>query len=84
MKMAKQEIRFDPLEYLDLPANAGWTLAQATAQARKDRDICLRVARQKGTKECKGWSIRGQLRKYRAWGVPCGHTRTVYYITIYE
>jgi hypothetical protein len=81
--MAKQEIRFDPLEYLDLPANAGWTLAQATAQARKDRDLCLRVARQKG-KECTGSRVTGQLRKYRAWGVPCGHTRTVYYITIYE
>jgi hypothetical protein len=80
--MANQEVRFDPLQYMDL--DPALTLAQATAQARKDRDICLRVARQKGAKECKGWSIRGQLRKYRAWGVPCGHTRTVYYITIYE
>jgi hypothetical protein len=82
MKMANQEVRFDPLQYMDL--DPALTLAQATAQARKDRDICLRVARQKGAKECKGWSLRGQLRKYRAWGVPCGHTRTVYYITIYE
>ena len=80
--MANQEVRFDPLQYMDL--DPALTLAQATAQARKDRDICLRVARQKGAKECKGWSLRGQLRKYRAWGVPCGHTRTVYYITIYE
>jgi hypothetical protein len=82
MKMANQEVRFDPLQYMDL--DPALTLAQATAQARKDRDICLRVARQKGAKECKGWSLSGQLRKYRAWGVPCGHTRTVYYITIYE
>ena len=80
--MANQQVHFDPLQYMDL--DPALTLAQATAQARKDRDICLRVARQKGAKECKGWSIRGQLRKYRAWGVPCGHTRTVYYITIYE
>jgi len=80
--MANQEVRFDPLQYMDL--DPALTLAQATAQARKDRDICLRVARQKGAKECKGWSLSGQLRKYRAWGVPCGHTRTVYYITIYE
>jgi hypothetical protein len=84
MKMANQQIRFDPLEYLDLPANAGMTLAQATAQARKDRDICLRAARQKGTNECRGWSLSGQLRKYRAMGIPCGYSRTVYYVTIYE
>lgn len=80
--MANQEVRFDPLQYMDL--DPALTLAQATAQARKDRDICLRVARQKGAKECRGWSLRGQLRKYRAFGIPCGHTRTVYYITIYE
>jgi hypothetical protein len=80
--MAKQEVRFDPLQYMDLDPTL--TLAQATAQARKDRDLCLRVARQKGAKECRGWSLRGQLRKYRAWGVPCGYVRTVYYITIYE
>jgi hypothetical protein len=82
--MNKQEMRFDPLEYLDLPANAGMTFEQATAQARKDRDLCLRVARQKGAKECRGWSLRGQLRKYRGFGIPDGRTRTVYYITIYE
>ena len=81
--MANQQIRFDPLEYLDLPANAGWTLAQATAQARKDRDLCLRVARQKG-KECIGSRTTGQLRKYKSFGEPDGRTRTVYYITIYE
>lgn len=76
-----QELRFDPLEYLDLPANAGMTFEEATKRARADRDICLRHWRKEG-KDVKGWSLPGQLRKYRAFGVPDGRTRTVYYLTI--
>lgn len=77
-----QEARFDPLQYLDLPANAGMTFEQATKQARADRDVCLRHWRKEG-KNAKGWSLTGQLRKYKSFGEPDGRTRTVYYVSIY-
>lgn len=71
---------FDPLAYAD---DEGLSLADATAMALRCRNAMLRELRRRGVTNCKGWTLTGQLRKYKGFGVPDGRMRNVYYITVY-
>lgn len=69
---------FDPLTHYD----AGADFAASKAKARAERDARLREMRKEGL-NAKGWTLTGQLRKYRSFGNECGMVRPVYYITVY-
>lgn len=71
------QISFDPLTHYD----AGFDYDAAKAKAKAERDARLREMRKSGI-DCKGWTLTGQLRKYRSFGEPCGMVRPVYYISI--
>lgn len=70
---------FDPLVYMD---EMGLDLKTATKEALRHRDSDLREMRKEGV-NAKGWTLTGQLRKYRSFGNECGMVRPVYYITVY-
>lgn len=69
---------FDPLTHYD----AGADFAAAKAKAKAERDQKLREMRKSGI-NCKGWTLTGQLRKWKSFGHECGMIRPVYYITAY-
>ncbi len=70
---------FDPLTVAD---ESGMILPEAAKVAKAQRDARLRELRREGA-NCKGWTLEGQLRKYRSMGVEDGRVRSVYYITVY-
>lgn len=37
-----------------------------------------------GRYDIKCWTLTGQLRKYKSWGVPCGRVRNVFYMNVLE
>lgn len=69
---------FDPLTHYD----AGVDFAAAKAKAKAERDQKLREMRKSGI-NAKGWTLTGQLRKWKSFGNGCGMVRPVYYITAY-
>lgn len=73
------QISFDPLTYAD---EQGVSPETAAAMALGARDRELRARRKRG-EVVTGWALRGQLRKYRSFGVEDGRVRTVYYITVH-
>lgn len=69
---------FDPLAHYD----AGADFQASKAKARAERDARLREMRKEGV-NAKGWTLTGQLRKWKSFGNECGMVRPVYYITVY-
>ena len=85
------QVSFDPLITFDFdmePKGDVWCCAsarEAAALARKARDGFLRgLRKQFPSQRFRGWALTGQLRKYRAFGVDDGRTRTVYMVDAYE
>lgn len=80
------QFRWDPLDYEDEFKYADGSapdFATAIAMAKSDRTEY--VKRFKNTYpqfEVRMWSLSGQLRQYKSFGVPDGRVRTVYYVTI--
>ena len=75
---ATTQYSFDPLTYYD----AGIDFQASKAKARAERDARLREMRKEGL-NAKGWTLTGQLRKWKSFGNECGMVRPVYYITVY-
>lgn len=67
---------YDPLDYDCFNHDP----KQAHKLAKGLRDRNLRLMKQQG-KQCYGWRLTGQLKKYASLGVPDGRVRTVYYIS---
>lgn len=76
---ALTQYSFDPLVYVD---EQGLDYQTAAKAAQRDRDAKMRELRKSGA-NCKGWTLTGQLRKYRSFGVECGRVRNVYYLSVY-
>jgi hypothetical protein len=72
-----EQIRFDPLDWQD----NGYEAAQAAKQALIRRNMWARALTRQGY-IVKGWTLTGQLRQYKSFGVDDGRVRNVYYITI--
>lgn len=74
-----EQISFDPLDFEE---RMGLTPEAARKEAQAARRAVIKAKEAEGHK-CRAWTLTGQLRKYRAFGQPCGRTRNVYYITVY-
>jgi len=74
-----EQLRFDPLEFEE---RMGLTPEQAKKEAQAARRAVAKAKRAEGL-EVRSWTLEGQLRKYREFGVPCGRVRSVYYLNIY-
>lgn len=68
---------FDPLTWVD----QGHDHATAAKLAQKARREYVKVMKS-GGHDCRMWTLTGQLRKYKSFGVECGQVRNVYYVTI--
>lgn len=76
--MNTEQIRFDPLDFED---NMGLNPAAARKEAQAARRVIAAAKRKEGY-ECKSWTLTGQLRKYKSFGVEDGRVRPVYYLNI--
>jgi hypothetical protein len=76
------QLRFDPLDFED----QGVSREEARKQALAARTMVVnRIKKDWPDKYnvcC--WTLSGQLRKYKAFGVPDGRSRSVYYVNITE
>lgn len=71
---------FDPLHFED---NAGLTREEAVKEALACRNMVIRhIRKTRPDLVAKGWTLTGQLRQYKSFGVPDGRVRSVYYITV--
>jgi len=71
-----EQMSFDPLDFED---RMNLTPEQARREAQAVRRMVAKTRKQDGW-EVKSWTLTGQLRKYRAFGVPDGRVRPVYYL----
>lgn len=76
------QLRWDPLDEPDV-GYARSDLDEASRSAMKKRDAAARAIRKSyPALTVKSWTLAGQLRPYASFGVPDGHIRSVYYITL--
>ena len=76
--MTESQIHYDPVDLLD--QNKAMNAAEAHRIMLGERNKDLRRLRREGIRAF-GWALHGQIRKYRALGVPDGSVRTVYMIS---
>ena len=67
---------FDPLDFED---RMGMTPEQARKEAQTVRRMVAKTLKMDGH-SVKLWTLTGQLRKYKSFGVEDGRVRPVYYI----
>jgi hypothetical protein len=72
-----QQIRFDPLDWMD----NGYELVPASEQAIARRRLWQSALRKRGVMT-KAWVLPNQLREYKSFGVDDGRVRNVYYLTV--
>lgn len=73
------QYRWDPLDYED----SGVTTHDAAKQALSDRTKLMnQIRKHRPDLECKGWTLRGQLRQWESFMVPDGRVRNVYYLNV--
>lgn len=71
-----QQLSFDPLHFED-------QMGLDPAAARKEAQAARRAVAKSMTRDgwtVKSWTLTGQLRQYRSFGVPDGRVRPVYYL----
>lgn len=74
------QMRFDPLDFED---NMGITPQEARKEALAARAIIKRAIQvSRPDFEVRAWTLTGQLRKYKSFGVEDGRVRNVYYLTV--
>lgn len=69
---------FDPLDFED---NNNVPRETAVKQALQARAWLVKEAKKQGF-DTKMWTLTGQLKKYKSFGVEDGRWRNVYYVTI--
>lgn len=74
-----EQLRFDPLDFEE---RMGLTPEAARREALAARNVVIKAKQREGYRT-KGWTMTGQLRKYKSFGVECGRIRNVYYLNIY-
>lgn len=74
-----EQMSFDPLVFED---NMGLSREEAVKEAIAARRAVIKKFRAEGHM-VKPWTLTGQLRQYKSFGVPDGRVRNVYYINIY-
>jgi hypothetical protein len=70
---------FDPFDYEDNDR----TLEEAIAVAKQKRDEEYQKLKAEGV-QAKRWVLRGQLRKYKSFGVEDGRSRDVFMLDIFS
>jgi len=75
--MRAEQIGFDPLDFED---QYGMDPAAARKEAQAARRVVAKAKEKEGY-EVKIWTLTGQLRKYKEFGVPDGRVRSVYYLS---
>lgn len=74
------QFRVDPLDFED---EQGLTPEAARRQALSVRNMLIRqIKKAQPRLSVRGWTLTGQLRQYRSFGVPDGRVRPVYYINV--
>lgn len=72
------QYRFDPLDFEDTNRVPRET---AVKQALAARAVFVKEAKKQGF-DTKMWTLTGQLKEYKSFGVKDGRWRNVYYVTI--
>lgn len=83
IQVTSRQYSFDPLMFEEEQKLSREEARKAALAARN----ALRKAIERdhpGRYDIKGWTLTGQLRKYKCWGVPCGRVRSVYYLNVLE
>lgn len=83
IEVTSRQYSFDPLVFEEEQKLSREEARKAALAAR----AALRKAIERdhpGRYDIKAWTLTGQLRKWKCWGVPCGRVRNVYYLNILE
>ena len=83
IQVTSRQYSFDPLMFEEEQKLSREEARKAALAAR----AALRKAIERDHPDrydIKCWTLTGQLRKYKCWGVPCGRVRNVYYLNILE
>jgi hypothetical protein len=83
IQVTSRQYSFDPLMFEEEQKLTREEARKAALAAR----AALRKAIERdhpGRYNIKCWTLTGQLRKYKCWGVPCGRVRNVFYMNVLE
>lgn len=83
IQVTSRQYSFDPLMFEEEQKLTREEARKAALAARS----ALRKAIERdhpGRYDIKDWTLTGQLRKYKSWGVSCGRVRSVYYLNVLE